>query len=169
VAGYYLYPTEYAEDSSKLVIQQSRLIRVIDERAIQGIDSVTDWYDRAASRYRIGYISVKIFQLVVTASIPVVAIAMHAGRYEGLTTGTLAAILLVAEGIQQTLQLLPRWTKYRAAHSALRREKLLYDATAGPYAQAPIPIALLTERVNAIISDENTAWLSIQERMKDGK
>ncbi|MGD0632184.1 MAG: DUF4231 domain-containing protein [Terracidiphilus sp.] len=135
------------------------------------IDQITDWYDGAANRYRIGYISVKIFQLFVTASIPVVSLAFRSqpGGLEGLITGTLAAVLLVAEGIQQTLQLLPRWTKYRFAHSALRRERLLFEGTAGPYAQVAAPIALFTERINSIISEENAAWLTIQEQIKQGK
>jgi hypothetical protein len=144
---------------------------VRDDDPIKYIDQITDWYDRAANRYRIGYISVKIFQLFVTASIPVVSLALRAqpGGSEGLITGTLAAVLLVAEGIQQTLQLLPRWTKYRSAHSALRRERLLFGGTAGPYAQASAPIALFTERINSIVSEENAAWLTIQEQLKQGK
>jgi hypothetical protein len=83
------------------------------------------------------------------------------GGSEGLITGTLAVVLLVAEGIQQTLQLLPRWTKYRSAHSALRRERLLFEGSAGPYAQVGTPVALFTERINSIISEENAAWLTI--------
>jgi hypothetical protein len=142
-----------------------------DEPAIPYIDSVTDWYDKAAGRYRIAYLSTKVFQLCVTASIPVVSLAMRptGGGREGLITGVLAAVLLVTEGIQQTLQLLPRWTKYRAAHNALRRERLLYEAAAGDYANASVPIKLFTERVNIIISDENAAWISIQDRLKEGK
>jgi Protein of unknown function (DUF4231) len=142
-----------------------------EDEAARSIEQITQWYDRFANRYRVGYLSVKIFQLIVTASIPVVALAMHSGpgQYQGLVTGTLAAILLVAEGIQQTLQLLPRWTKYRSAHNALRRERLLYEAMAGPYARASAPIALFTENVNAIISEENAAWLTIQEHIKEGK
>jgi hypothetical protein len=45
--------------------------------AIKHIDQITTWYDDAANRYRIGYISVKIFQLFVTASIPVVSLAFR--------------------------------------------------------------------------------------------
>ena len=113
----------------------------------------------------------KILQLIVTASIPVASLAMRSGQeqYQSLVTGTIAAILLVAEGIQQTRQLLPRWTKYRSAHDALRRERLLYEALAGSYAKASTPLALFTENVNAIISEENAAWLTIQQQIKQGK
>jgi len=81
-----------------------------DDEAIKSINEITQWYDSAANRYRVSYLSVKIFQLLVTASIPIVSLAMRSGpgQYQGLITGTLAAILLVAEGIQQMLQLLPR-------------------------------------------------------------
>jgi hypothetical protein len=142
------------------------------EEQIPGfIESITHWYDRAANRYRLAYLWVKIFQLLVTASIPIVSLAMktEVGGREGLITGTLAAVLLVAEGIQQTLQLQPRWTKYRSTHSALRREMLLFQGAAGPYAQAPSPVKLFTERVDQIVSDENAAWIRDQDRVKDGK
>jgi Protein of unknown function (DUF4231) len=69
----------------------------------------------------------------------------------------------VIEGIQQVYQFHANWLSYRATCEGLKREKFLYLAKAGPYASATDSDVLLAERVEALISEENTKWVSAQE------
>ena len=52
------------------------------------------------------------------------------------------------------------WTSYRATAEALQREKFLYLGQAGAYFGAPNAQAMLAERIEALVSQENALWAS---------
>jgi hypothetical protein len=49
---------------------------------------------------------------------------------------------------------------YRSTCEALKHEKHLWLAKAGPYLEAANPEALLAERVEALISREHAKWVA---------
>jgi hypothetical protein len=49
-------------------------------------------------------------------------------------TGGLAADIVVLEGVQHLYQFHEQWIAYRSTAEALKRERYLYLASAGPYA-----------------------------------
>jgi hypothetical protein len=132
---------------------------------------VIDWYERAATRNRYGYLAIKMVQLFLAAAIPVVSLTLSSTpeSHQGLINGSLAAALLIAEGIQQTLQLQAQWTEYRSTHNALRREILLYESLAGDYKVSASPTTLFSERAVAIIAADHSAWTALQDSAKDQK
>ena len=111
------------------------------------------WYDDHANRARIMYWVIKVIQLVLGASIPVVA-GLHA---PAAVTGSLGALIVVLEGVQQLFQYHDNWIRYRMAATALAKEGNLFQARAGDYSTGN-PLALLALRTEAITSDEATAW-----------
>ena len=64
---------------------------------------------------------------------------------------------------QQLFQHHSNWTQYRSTCEALRHEKYLWMAHAGPYARSQRPDALLAERVEGLVSQEQSAWASTQQ------
>ena len=117
------------------------------------------WYDHRAAHHRTWFHRLKVAQLVVAAAIPVAAAA---GASDWLVGG-LGAVVLVLEGLQQLFQFQQNWIGYRGTAEALKREKHLYLAQAGPYAQAPHSRdALLAERVEGLVSSEHAAWSAAQ-------
>jgi hypothetical protein len=111
------------------------------------------WYDRHAARARIGYWIIKIIQLFLGASVPVVA-GLHA---PAALTGSLGALIVVLEGIQQLFQFHENWIRYRLTATSLAREKNMFDARVGDYASGQ-PVALLALRIENITSTEASAW-----------
>ena len=63
------------------------------------------WYDRAATRARAGYLTLKTISLAVAAAVPVLA----AVRAPAGLTASLAAVVVVIEGLVQLLQLQQNW------------------------------------------------------------
>jgi predicted PhzF superfamily epimerase YddE/YHI9 len=96
---------------------------------------------------------------VAAAAVPVAA-GQSAPAW---ATGGLGALIVVVEGIQQLFQLQPNWSTYRSTCEALKHEKFLYLSRAGHYASAARPEALLSERVESLVSQEHAAWSSAQE------
>ena len=60
------------------------------------------------------------------------------------------------EGLLHLNQYQENWTNYRTTAESLKHEKFLFLAKAGPYADAADPRATLAERVEALISQENS-------------
>jgi Protein of unknown function (DUF4231) len=95
---------------------------------------------------------------VIAAAIPVVA----AFGADADVAGLLGAVIVIIEGLQQLFQFHQNWLRYRGAAQSLESEKHLFLASAGPYAAAPRPAALLAERVEGLLSSELTAWTGDQ-------
>ncbi len=119
------------------------------------------WYDDKSANNKLGYVSLKVMQLVCAALVPVVA-SVHAAVW---ITGGLGALVVVIEGVQQLFQLEANWINYRSTAEALNREKYLYLSRAGDYAGQPDPKRLLAERVEALISQESTKWTSGRQQV----
>lgn len=126
--------------------------------AWQRLEDQLAWYERNSARCKRWFHRLKVLQIVVAAAIPVVA-ALGASA---AVAGSLGAVIVVVEGLQQLFQYQQNWVGYRATAEALKHEKFLYLSNAGPY-RADDPEALLAERVEARVSTEHAAWVNEQQ------
>jgi hypothetical protein len=116
------------------------------------------WYDRKSGQQKLWFQRLKVMQIVIAAAIPVVA-GVGADAW---ITGSLGASIVVLEGIQQLFQYQQNWLGYRATAEALKHEKYLYLAQAGPYRHGTARDAVLAERVEALVSQEQSSWSAAQ-------
>jgi hypothetical protein len=121
------------------------------------------WYGAGARGNHSRYVALKTTQIILAAAIPVVAVAA-AGVTLQWTTAILGALVGIIEGILQLGQYQQNWLLYRATREALKREDFLHEAKAGPYATATDADTLYVERADAIISGENTRWITSQQQ-----
>jgi|SRR5215469_8438463 len=126
------------------------------------------WYSAKSRRAQRLYKWIKGIEIVAAALIPFLT-----GRkfeYHDGVVGGLGVLITILEGILQLNQYQQIWTMYRATSEALTHEKYLFLALAGPYsapgADAPV---LLAERIETIMSQENTKWISVQEQSAKSK
>jgi Protein of unknown function (DUF4231) len=131
------------------------------------LDDQINWYSQKSSLNQRRYKSLKVLTIASAAVIPVVTTA-NVPHGSSIAAG-LGVLIAVAEGVQQLNQYNPNWTSYRATSEALKHEKFLYLARAGPYRSAENPAASLAERVEALVSQEGAKWLTVQSaKPKDG-
>ncbi len=133
-----------------------------DDITLQRLDEEIAWYDRRASRNQLWYRVLKFVVIVAAALIPFLS-GMEAIKPWPWLVGALGVLIAIAEGVQQVNQHHANWTAFRATCEALKHEKYLYHANAGPYAGANEARVLLAERIEALISQETTKWASFQE------
>jgi len=86
--------------------------------------------------------------------------------YEKWVVGGLGVLIAIMEGVLQLNQYPRNWIAYRATCDALQHEKYLYLAGGGPYAGVATSRALLAERVESLISQENVKWATQQQQDK---
>lgn len=120
------------------------------------------WYDRKSVIAQQAYKRVKLSQLIVGSAVPVIA-ALHVSAS---VTATLAALVVVAEGAQQLYQWQTNWVLYRSTAEALKHEKYLYLAAAGPYS-GDDRHRVLAERLEGLVSQEHAKWT--EGRHKDSR
>lgn len=77
-------------------------------------------------------------------------------------TGGLAAVIVVLEGVQHLYQYQQNWITYRSTAEALKHERYLYLAQAGPYADRD-PHRQLAERLEGLVSQEHAKWTASQK------
>jgi Protein of unknown function (DUF4231) len=117
------------------------------------LEDQISWYDRKSGDNQRHYKWLKLLEIAVAASLPVVA-AVHSPVW---VTGGLAAVIVVLEGAQHLYQFQEHWITYRSTAEALKHEHYLYLAEAGPYA-VDDRHSQLAERLEGLISQEHAKW-----------
>ena len=118
------------------------------------------WYERKSDQNQHWFKGLKIVQIVTAAAIPVAA----AASAPAAVLGGGGALIVVLEGLQQLQQYQQNWTTYRSTCERLKHEQFRFLSRAGPYAAAADPESVLAARVEALVSEENAAWVSHRER-----
>jgi Protein of unknown function (DUF4231) len=125
------------------------------------LDDQIAWYDRKSRYSQRLYKTLKFATVALAAVVPLAA-ALKASAW---VTGALGVLIILVEAVQQMNQYHHNWISYRATCEALRHEKYLFAATAGPYASAEVPVRLLAERIESLVSQEHAKWVDTQEQM----
>jgi len=121
------------------------------------------WYSQRSGSNQRAFKIIKLAQIILAAAIPVLVNIQPDLR---VVVAVFGAAIVVLEGAQQLCQFQQNWVDYRSTCEALKHEKFLYLAKAGPYADAKVPHALLAERVESLVSEQHARWVSTsQEQM----
>lgn len=120
------------------------------------------WYDRKSSAAQRTFKRIKVLEILAAAIIPFLAgISLP---HDKLIIAGLGVLITILEGLLHLNQYQQIWGNYRSTCEALRHEKYVYLAKAGPYAGAADPRALLAERVESTVSQEDAQWSSLQQQ-----
>ncbi len=122
------------------------------------LEDQVSWYDRKSGDNQRRYKSLKLLEIAVAAALPVVA----AVRSPVWVTGGLAAVIVVLEGVQHLYQFQQNWITYRSTCEALKHERYLYLAEAGPYTGNDRH-QQLAERLEGLVSQEHAKWTASQK------
>jgi hypothetical protein len=117
------------------------------------------WYSRKSGESQRLYKWLKLCEIAVAAALPVVA---GVGSPVWVTGG-LAAVIVVLESAQHLYQFQEHWITYRSTAEALKHERFLYLAQAGPYA-GDDRHRQLAERLEGLISQEHARWTASHSR-----
>ena len=131
----------------------------VPDVTLERLEDQIGWYDRKSAQNQRWFKTFKALQLIAAAAVPVAA----AIGVRAAVLAALGAAVVVLGGLQQLNQYQQNWTAYRSTAEALKHEKYLFLALAGPYAGASAPHALLADRIEGLISQEHAKWISARE------
>ncbi len=130
------------------------------------LEQQIEWYDRRSKRNQLFYKLLKTTTLASAAAIPLLTTS-RAPHASGLAAG-LGVLISLLEGIQQLNQYHANWTSYRTTAEALKHEKYFFLGRAGLYLTCADPQAALAERIEALVSQENSKWFLSQAQTATG-
>ncbi|MCK4752148.1 MAG: DUF4231 domain-containing protein [Planctomycetes bacterium] len=117
-----------------------------------------DWYDKTSIKNKRFY---KFFQwgALIISPIVVVLVAFLPEEIKWLTA-TIAAILAIITAALKAFKYQENWLTFRTIAESLKKEKYFYEAELNDYSDSSDKEALFVERVEALISKENSLWIS---------
>jgi hypothetical protein len=129
------------------------------------LEDQIDYYDRSAATSKRWFKRLKAVQITAASGVPVV-IALSAPMWVAAVLGGLVAVL---EGLQGLNQYQQNWFNYRSTCEALKHEKYLYLAKAGPYSDQTSAHRALAEKLEGLVSQEHAKWAPTPEKPADSK
>jgi Protein of unknown function (DUF4231) len=134
----------------------------IKDPVLDRLNDQLAWYSQKSRAARSTFKRIKMTEIVAAALIPF--LTGQPWAYMTYIVGSLGVIITVLEGILHLNQYQEHWTNYRNTAESLKHEKFLFQAKAGPYASAADPRTMLAERVEALISQENSQWVAALQK-----
>jgi len=131
-----------------------------DDFVMQRLEDQIQWYETRSAENQRMFKALKKILIVAAALIPFLSGLNF--RYSHWIVGGLGVLVTVLEGLQQLYQYHENWIGYRSTCEALKHEKFLFLAKAGPYAGATDPRVVLAERTEMLVSQEHAKWAAGQ-------
>ncbi|MBP2644402.1 MAG: hypothetical protein H6Q67_2289 [Firmicutes bacterium] len=116
------------------------------------------WYDQKSRTCQKTYKIMKLFELLLSSSIPLIIGFFPSYCEAKFLVSLFGATLAIFTGIHGLYNFHERWIQYRFVCEALRHEKYLFVNRCGRYKDKENPLGLFVERIEAILSQENTKW-----------
>jgi hypothetical protein len=126
------------------------------------LDDQLTWYSQKSRAARTAFKRIKFIEIIAAALIPF--ITGQQWPYVNYIVGGLGVLITVLEGVLHLNQYQENWTSYRNTAESLKHEKFLFLANAGPYASAANPRVALAERVEGLLSQENSQWVAALQK-----
>ena len=124
-----------------------------------------EWYNKKSSQNKRYYQWFQWIIIVISASLPGLILVIPS-KWEFITV-LFSAVLAIATAAVKTFRFQENWINYRAIAEALEKENHYYNAGAIEYATAKNKNQLFVERVEALISRENSLWMVVHTKKSD--
>ncbi len=123
----------------------------------QRLDDQIAWYDRKSQWNQQWHKRLRLIEIICACSIPfILSFASNNVVMTGLA-GLFGVIVAVVASVISLYKFEENWVAYRTTCETLRHEKFLHATQSKPY-ESPNAFALLVQRVESMISKENTEW-----------
>lgn len=120
-----------------------------------------NWYSDKASKNKVFYQCFQWSVIVLSAAVPVLVASMPE-EYQWFTV-SVAIVLAIGTAALKTFKFQENWINYRTVSETLKKEKHFYDAGLDDYTNIDDREALFVERVESMISRENSMWVTTHQ------
>lgn len=127
------------------------------------VDDQLNWLDSKSQYHHKHFVRLRTLILVTSTLIPLLSGFISDSNNWGLilkwAVGIGGVIVAVSQGLLSLNKHQELWMQYRASAEAIKREKLLYLAKVGAYANNNQAFENFVAQIESILADENKLWL----------
>ncbi len=126
----------------------------IDDR----LDDQMNWYDKKSQFNQKWHKLLKIIEIISAASITFLAGMSKDITYSEWYIGILGILIAVSSGASSLYKFQENWIQYRTTAETLKHEKFKFLTKAEPYRDDSNAFLILVDRIESLLSKENTQW-----------
>lgn len=129
-----------------------------EEYMKERVENQIDWYDKKSSFNQRWFKRLQVIAILSASTIPFLS-GYSSGEDEAIriSIGILGLVVAIITAILSLYKFQEHWLEYRTTCESLRHEKYLFLTATVPYnSEEPFPI--FVQRVESLISKENTDW-----------
>ncbi len=128
------------------------------------LDDQINWYNGKSQWHQFWFKVLRVVEILFATSIPfLVSYITPETAILKVISGTMGVVVALISGLVTLYKFQENWIEYRTTAETLKHEKFLYLTGSPPY-DSDDPFHLLVERVEAIISKENTSWARLTRK-----
>lgn len=136
-----------------------------EEYLADRLDNQINWYDGKSQFNQKWFKRLRLTEIVLAAIIPLLAGIGSSIPYYSIIIGSLGVIIAVSAGVSAVYKFHENWLEYRTTSETLKHEKYLFRTNCPPYNQED-SFHFLVQRVEGLISKENSQWSRYTEKCK---
>ncbi len=136
-----------------------------DEYIKDRLNNQITWYSNRSQKNQKWFKRLRLIEISSAAIIPFLAGIGSSIPYYQIIIGTLGVIIAVSAGLSSVYKFHENWIEYRTTSETLKHEKYLYLAKCSPY-DGNEAFCMLVQRVESLISKENSQWSRHLEKPK---
>ena len=121
------------------------------------VDHQFNWYDDKSQAAQKSFKQLRTTEVVLAASIPFLAGLIQFSPLIPFLIGLIGVCIVILASVLSLNQYQENWIEYRTSCESLKHEKYLFLTASEPY-DSPSPFPLFVERIEGLISKENSAW-----------
>lgn len=130
-----------------------------DEYLSTRLEDQIKWYSKKGGINKKRYHTTMALTIVLSALIPLVAgLSQAIGEFTNYITGCMGVGVTILSSLMALYKYQEKWSSYRTTGETLKHEKYLYLTKTQPYTNAKTAFPLLVQRVENLISEENSVW-----------
>lgn len=128
------------------------------------VDNQIDWYDKKSAFNQKWLKRLQVIAILSASTIPFLA-GYSSGEDETIRVciGILGLIVAAITAVLSLYKFQEHWLEYRTTCESLRHEKYLYLTQTVPY-NAEDAFSSFVQRIESLISKENTDWLQYMKK-----
>jgi hypothetical protein len=133
------------------------------------LDDQIGWYDRKSTQNQSWFKRLQVISIIAAASIPFLSgYITETSIALKIATGLLGLLVAAITAVLGLYKFQENWLEYRTTCESLKHEKYLFLTDTDPY-HVEQPFQLLVQRVENLISKENTNWSQYMSKPEEAE
>jgi hypothetical protein len=141
-----------------------------DSYLIDRVEDQINWYSNSSKRNQQWYKMLRVIELIFASIIPFLVNQINDQTpLLKIAVGVMGMSIAIISGIISLFKYQENWIEYRTTAESLKHEKYLFLTETSPY-NTEYRYHLFVERVESLISKENSTWArNLNEKTKENE